>query len=74
MAKKATRKKATRKKVAVKVVKPVNPTFVYVGNGQDDPESCGYYGHQFVLNGPGVEVTDPRVLVKIRGNNHFKEL
>ena len=65
---------ATKKKVAKKTVakKPAFPKFVFIGNGDNDPEQVNPYGYVFKLNGPAVEVRDKAVAAKLANNSHFK--
>lgn len=48
-------------------------SFVFVGNGRDDPDSTVVFGHKFDLNGNPVEVSD-LMAAKLAGNNHFRQL
>lgn len=47
--------------------------FVFVGNGDGDPDEITMYGVTFRLNGPGVEVSDPEGIRKLQWNNHFRQ-
>lgn len=47
--------------------------FVFVGNGDQDPDETTLYGVTFQLNGPGMEVTDPEGIRKLQHNNHFRQ-
>lgn len=65
------KKKASKKKVAKKVA-PKYPKFVFVGNGDNDPDEIVMYGFVFKLNGKAVEVADKQVAAKLKNNSHFK--
>lgn len=47
--------------------------FVFVGNGDEDPPTFVIYGTKFILNGPGVDVTEPQAIAKLKGNSHFRQ-
>jgi len=48
--------------------------FVYVGNGDNDPQTIEAFGLRFELNGPPVAVRDKELIGKLSGNNHFKHV
>ena len=45
--------------------------FQYIGCGVEDPQTTVFYGHDFKLNGPYVEVTGELALQKILTNPTF---
>ena len=73
-------KKVAKKKVAKKVaVKPAGrpvgtklKSFVFVGNGLDDPESIVMSGYAFKLNGKATKVS-AEAAEKLSTNSHFRE-
>ena len=65
--------KKTAKKRAKKIAKKVEHGFVFVGNGDNDPETIGLYRCHFKLNGKPVEVPEP-FAGYLRTNSHFKEV
>jgi len=69
MTKKVAKKKVAKKKVARK---PKARSFVFVGNGSDDPGSISMMGYDFKLNGKAVKVSDNDA-AKFVGNTHFAE-
>jgi hypothetical protein len=52
---------------------PTKKGFVYIGQGDSNPEYIGLYGYMFELNGDAVEVEEP-FASNLRTNNHFKEV
>lgn len=49
-------------------------SFVFIGNGKNDPAWISMFGYMFGLNGRAIEVKDPWLVKKLRGNGHFKEV
>ena len=49
-----------------------NPSFVFIGNGRDDPKSLTLYGHTFELDGEPVEVSDATAIRILSNHSHFK--
>jgi len=64
------KKKVSKKKVAKKVA--AQPSFVFIGNGENDPDTCVFRGYRFKLNGKAVGIKDPAVAAKLGNNSHFK--
>jgi len=54
--------------------KPLSNEFVFIGNGKDDPAWISMFGYMFGLNGRAIEVKNPRLIAKLRGNSHFREV
>ena len=63
------KKKVSKKKVAKKVIKH---GFVFVGNGNSDPQTIELYGTIFKLNGTPVTVAES-IAAKLRTHSHFTE-
>ena len=49
-------------------------SFVFVGNGRDDPRYITMYGREFELNGKPVEIEELDICDRISRNNHFKRV
>ena len=62
--------KKAKKKVAKKVIKR---GFVFVGNGNSDPQTIEILGTIFKLNGTPV-VVDESIAAKLRRHTHFVEI
>jgi len=45
--------------------------FQYVGSGKNPPETAVVYGLTFTLFGEAIEVKDPEVIAKLKGNMSF---
>ena len=61
--------KKAKKKVAKKVIKH---GFVFVGNGNSDPQTIEILGTIFKLNGTPVVVAES-IAAKLRTHSHFTE-
>ena len=49
--------------------------FVYIGDGNDAPRKITFMGEvNFELNGDAVDVTDPALIKKLKGNTNFESL
>lgn len=48
--------------------------YKYVPVGDTPPERITFYGYSFLLNGPGVEVTNAAALAKMEHNPSFLKL
>lgn len=49
------------------------PEFVYIGDGRDSPAYTTFKGVPFRLHGDPVNVEDPHIVEKLRGNPTFQE-
>lgn len=45
--------------------------FKYIGSGKDSPVKTVVFGHEFTLDGEYVEIKDPNIARKLRGNRTF---
>lgn len=46
--------------------------FQYIGSENNPPQETTVFGHEFTLNGPSVEVSDPVAVEKLKGNRTFR--
>ena len=47
--------------------------FVFIGDGDNDPETLEVYGYEFALGGPAVEVENPAHIAKLSANKNFAQ-
>ena len=47
--------------------------FVFIGDGDNDPQVSTHFGYTFELNGEAVDVKEKEVIAKLEHHSHFKK-